>query len=234
MAGKTAALILFILTSHDQLANTGKKTGWYLSEVAHPYHVLSPHFEIIWASPNGGEAPLDPSSIEAAKDDKIAQDFLKDATATKAWHNTIKISEVASRVNELSAVFYPGGHGPVFDLVNNKDAQDITAKVYEAGGVVGAVCHGSAALANIKLSSGDLLVKGKNVTGFTNAEEEIAGLTKALPVLLEDELKKAGGKFSNASQAWGEHVVVDGKLVTGQNPASASALAERIKELLSK
>lgn len=222
--------ILFVLTSHNQLGDTGKPTGWYLPELAHPYHVLHNKANITVASPKGGEAPLDPASVEAAKDD-VSVNFLKNDE--KVWKTTQKLSDFAGKANDFDAIFYVGGHGPMFDLANDPTSQQIIKEFWEAGKIVSAVCHAPAVFYNVKLSDGSLLVAGKEVTAFTNAEEEQVGLTKAVPFLPEDALQKAsGGKFVKADQPWGEKVVVSGKLITGQNPASATGVGEAIAKAL--
>ncbi|KAI1311868.1 hypothetical protein EDD11_003306 [Mortierella claussenii] len=221
--------ILFILTSHDQLGDTGKKTGWYAEEVAEPAIVLTNYgYEVIYASPKGGKAPLDPSSLEAAKDNKAVQNFLNDKDITHKIDTTHKVEEFVGRENEFAAIVYPGGYGPMFDLEHNEAALKITAAAYEAGKVVGAVCHGPIALTDVKLSDGTLLVKGKNVTGFSDDEEKAVGLEHAVPTLLESKLKKIGANYQKADKPWGEKVVTDGRVVTGQNPASARGLGEAI------
>ncbi|KAG0358089.1 class I glutamine amidotransferase-like protein [Gamsiella multidivaricata] len=221
--------ILFILTSHDQLGDTGKKTGWYAEEVAEPADILTKYgYEIVFASPKGGKAPLDPSSIEAAKDNKTVKDFLNDKNIIHKIDNTHKIEEFIGKESEFAAVVYPGGHGPMFDLEHNEAALKVTAAAYEAGKVVAAVCHGPIALTDVKLSDGTLLVQGKNVTGFSDDEERSSKLDHAIPTLLESKLKKIGAKYQKADEQWGVKVVTDGRIVTGQNPASAPGFGEAI------
>ncbi|KAG0324019.1 hypothetical protein BG004_003555 [Podila humilis] len=227
--------ILFILTSHDQLGNTGNKTGWYAEEVAEPATILTNHgYEIVFASPKGGKAPLDPSSVEAAKDNKIVQDFLSNKYFQHKVDSTHKIEEFVGREAQFAAVVYPGGHGPMqsvvkaFDLEHDEAALKVTAAAYEAGKVVGAVCHGPIALTDVKLSDGTLLVKGKNVTGFSDAEETEVKLEHAVPTLLETKFKKIGALYTKADKNWGAKVVTDGRIVTGQNPASAKPFGEAI------
>ena len=201
--------------------------------MAHPYHVLSPHTSITVASPHGGEAPLDPSSVEAFKEDKQSTDFL--STKSDVWKNTEKLSNV--KASDYDAIFYVGGHGPMFDLATDSTSQKLIADAYESGKVVAAVCHGPAAFVNVKLSNGKHLLDGVPVTGFSNEEEEQAGLVDAMPFLLEDGLKKAGGTYEKASAAWGPKVVSGGeggRIVTGQNPASAAGIGEEILKALRK
>lgn len=233
----TKGTLLFILTSHSQLGTTGKTTGYYLPEVAHPLHVLSKHYNIRYATPLGGKSPLDPSSLEAFRDDPTCKEFLNNAKVTAALENTEKLSDLsAADIDQLVGVFFPGGHGPMFDLADNKEAANIVAKVYERGGVVGAVCHGPAGLVNVKVNNGErYLVDGHDVTGFSNAEEDQVQLSSQMPFMLEDRLREHGGKYSKAAEPWGEHVVGKGtRLLTGQNPASSFAVANAIVEALAK
>ncbi|AEO60895.1 hypothetical protein MYCTH_2310610 [Thermothelomyces thermophilus ATCC 42464] len=230
--------ILIVLTSHDKLGDTGKPTGWYLSELAHPYSVFASHgFTITLASPAGGPAPLDPSSIEAAaaSSDAVSQSFLAEQRAL--WESTEPLASFVGRAAEFAAVFFPGGHGPMFDLATDPTSQALVREFAAAGKVLAAVCHGPAALANVRTGgddagqAGEFLLRGRRVTGFTNAEEAAVGLDRAVPFLLEDRLRElvgSEGAFEKADADWGEKVVVDGKLITGQNPASATALAEAI------
>ncbi|MCJ1293374.1 hypothetical protein MMC34_004928 [Xylographa carneopallida] len=223
--------VLFVLTSHNKLGDTGKPTGWYLPEFAHPYDVLAPHTHITIASPAGGEAPLDPSSID--KTDKSAAAFLEHKEAL--WKQTEKLASFVGRAKEFDAIFYVGGHGPMFDLAKDETSHKVIREFYEAGRIVAAVCHGPAALVNAKLSDGSYLIGGSPVTGFSNDEEEAVGLTSAMPFPLETELNKhSGGNFQKAKEAWGEKVVVGkgGRLITGQNPASAKAVGEAIYEAI--
>lgn len=225
-----APKILFVLTSHNKLGNLDKPTGWYLPELAHPYHVLRNKAEITVASPAGGEAPLDPSSVEAAKDD-VSVNFLNNDQ--QVWKNTQKLDSFVGKAKDFDAIFYVGGHGPMFDLVDNPTSQQLIREFWEADKVVAAVCHAPAVLYGVKLSDGSLLVAGKEVTAFTNAEEEQVGLTDALPFLPENALQKAsGGKFVKAAEPWGAKVAVVGKLITGQNPASATGVGEAIAKAL--
>ena len=198
-------------------------------EFAHPYQVLAPHAQIIVASPAGGEAPLDPSSVEMFKDDKASTDFLN--TKEAIWKSTEKLSKFVGHAQDFDAIFYVGGHGPMFDLATDQNSLQIIREFYEAGRIVSAVCHGPAVLVNAKLSNGIYVIDGASVTGFSNTEEEAVGLTSAMPFSLEDELNKAsGGKFVKADEDWGEKVVVanGGKLITGQNPASAAGVGKAI------
>lgn len=222
-----APKILVVLTSHNKLGSLDKPTGWFLPEFSHPYDVLSAkNAEFTVVSPKGGEAPLDPASVEFSKGDAGALDFHENKKSL--WQNTQTISSVLGRINEFDAVFYPGGHGPVFDLVTDKDSIQLIQDFWTAGKPVAAVCHGPVVLVNVKDASGEPLVKGKTVTGFSDAEEEAAQLTAAVPLLLETELVKKGAKFEKAPELFGAKVVVDGKLITGQNPASAKGVGEAL------
>lgn len=218
--------VLIVLSSHSELGNTGKKTGWYLSEFAHPYKVLhDAGVSITVASPAGGAAPLDPSSIETAKDDPVSVDFHHNNSAL--WEVTEKVSNFLGKADEFDAIFFPGGHGPMFDLPIDEDSQKLIAEFWDKQKVVSAVCHGPAAFVNVKLGNGQLLLKDKKVTGFSNSEEDAVGLSKAVPFLLEDKLKEAGARYEKAED-WGVKVIADGKLITGQNPASAHGIGEAI------
>jgi len=224
-----APKVLVILTSHDKIDALGKPTGWFLPEFAHPYAVLAPHTEIIVASPKGGEAPLDQGSVEAYKEDASSVDFLKNKSSI--WKNTEKLENFLGRANEFDALFVPGGHGPMYDLATDPTSQKVIAEFASANKIVAAVCHGPAAFINVKLPSGEYLLSGAKVTGFSNAEETAVGLMEAMPFSLEDKLNAAsGGKFEKASEDWGDHVVVErgGKLITGQNPASATSTGKAI------
>jgi len=215
------------------MGETGKPTGWYLPEFAHPYEILKDHVQITIASPNGGEAPLDPSAVEASKDDKVSINFLKNNK--ELWNNTEKLDKFLGHAGEFEAIFFVGGHGPMWDLANDSTSHRLINEFYDHNKIVSAVCHGPAALAHVKLSSGDYLLHGHSVTGFSNSEEDAMGLTAAMPFKLEDALNTAsGGKFVKASQDWGEKVVIarGGKLITGQNPASASGVGQAIYDVI--
>ncbi|CAG8958306.1 hypothetical protein HYFRA_00000661 [Hymenoscyphus fraxineus] len=225
--------VLFVLTSHDKMGDTGKPTGWYLPEFAHPYEILAPHVSITVASPNGGAAPLDPASVDASKDDPISVNFLKERESL--WKQTNKLSSFLGRAGDFDAIFFVGGHGPMFDLSTDETSHKLINEFYTHNKLISAVCHGQAALINVKVSGGGFLLDGQSVTGFSNTEEEAVGLTKAVPFSLEDKLNEAtGGKYEKAASDWGANVVVSrgGKLMTGQNPASAGPLGEAIKKAL--
>jgi putative intracellular protease/amidase len=226
----TQKQILFIVTNHSDLGSTGKKTGYWISEVAHPYNYLKQHYKIVFASPLGGKSPVDPGSVEAHKDDEEVKRFLADKQVQNQLENTLKLDSI--RVSDFVAILYPGGHGPMYDLANDARSHQICREAYELGKPVAALCHGPAAIANVKLSNGSFMVHGKRVTGFANSEEDAVQLSAFMPFLLEDVLKQNGGVYEKAEN-WQEYVVVDGNLLTGQNPASASLLAKKMHEILS-
>jgi putative intracellular protease/amidase len=216
--------VLIVVTSHSELGATGVKTGYYLSEVAHPYHEFKKAgFKVDIASIKGGKAPVDPKSLNLK--DLVNKEFWENDHGEKILSETLKLSEV--NASDYGVVFFAGGHGAMWDFSNATEVSDVSAAIYDKGGIVAAVCHGPAALVNIKLKNGDYLVKGIELTAFSNAEEEAAGLTKIMPFLLETKLVERGAKFSKAD-LWQEKVVVSQRLVTGQNPASAAAVAKAI------
>ncbi|EMC95448.1 hypothetical protein BAUCODRAFT_73057 [Baudoinia panamericana UAMH 10762] len=221
--------ILVVLSSHDKLGDTGKQTGWYLPEFAHPYYKLEGKADMTIISPKGGAAPLDPSSVEMFKEDAEASKFLKEKEAL--WTNTDKLSNYLGKADQYDGIFYVGGHGPMFDLATDSDSQQLIKEFYEAGKVTSAVCHGPAAFVNVKLSDGSYLVKDQEITAFTNTEEDQVGLSSAMPFMLETKLQENGAKIVKADQPWGVKVVQSGKggkLITGQNPASAAGIGEAI------
>jgi putative intracellular protease/amidase len=220
---------LIVVTSHDRLGNTGKHTGYYLPEVTHPYYaLLDAGVAVDIASPQGGAAPMDPSSGDR-KDPANARFLDTQADRDKAAH-TIRLADVAP--STYDAILFAGGHGTMWDFREDRDVQRLAAAIHDAGGVVAAVCHGPAALVDVRLSSGDYLVAGKRVTGFSNDEEEAAKLTAVVPFLLESALVERGGRYQKADGLWKEHVVTDGRLVTGQNPASAAGVGRAVAELI--
>lgn len=215
--------ILMVLTSHDTLGNTGKKTGFWLEEFAAPYYVFKDAgADITLASPNGGQPPLDPKSDEADSQTEATRHFKKDVSAQSALANTVKLSEVSPA--DYDALFYPGGHGPLWDLAEDRDSIRLIETMYAAGKPVAAVCHAPGVLRHAKTADGAPLVQGKKVTGFTNTEEAAVQLTDIVPFLVQDELQKNGGQYSKGAD-WHPHVVVDGNLITGQNPASSEPAA---------
>jgi putative intracellular protease/amidase len=222
--------ILIVLTSHDQLGNTGKKTGFWLEELAAPYYVLKDAgAEITLASPKGGQPPLDPKSDQPENQTELTKRFNADAAAKRELANTRKLSEASAA--EFDAIFYPGGHGPMWDMPDNATSIALIESFVKADKPVGAVCHAPVALVNVRGKDGGYLVKGKRVAGFTNEEEEAVGLTKVVPFLLEDRLKERGSIYSKVAN-WVPYIQVDGKLVTGQNPASSGPAAEALLKLL--
>ncbi|KAF3917327.1 hypothetical protein ABW21_db0200269 [Orbilia brochopaga] len=225
--------VLIVLSSHSELGDTGKKTGWYLPEFAHPYYEIEPYADITVVSPKGGEAPLDQGSVEAFKEDGPSVRFL--AEKTELWKNTAVLADFLGRAEEFDAIFYVGGHAPMFDLATDSNSIALIREFYEKGKIIGAVCHGPAALVNVKLSSGEHLLQGQPVTAFSNAEEDIVQATAAMPFALETELAKSSdGKYEKAAEPFGPHVAVGhgGRLLTGQNPASATPLGKELAKQL--
>lgn len=222
--------ILIVLTSHDRLGDTGKKTGFWLEEFAAPYYVLKDAgATITLASPKGGRPPLDPKSDLPENQTESTQRFRKDRAAQTELAHTKKLSDVSAA--GFDAVFYPGGHGPMWDMPDNATSIALIEAFVKADKPVGAVCHAPVALVNVRGKDGEYLIKRKRVTGFTNAEEAAAGLTAVVPFLLEDRLKERGCLYSSGAD-WAPHVQVDGKLVTGQNPASSVPAAEELLKLI--
>ncbi|MFZ3389824.1 MULTISPECIES: type 1 glutamine amidotransferase domain-containing protein [Buttiauxella] len=222
--------ILMVLTSHNQLGNTGKPTGFWLEEFAAPYYVFhDAGLKITLASPKGGQPPLDPKSDEPDAQTDDTRRFRSDTAAQKLLANTEKLENI--HADDFDAVFYPGGHGPLWDLAEDGHSIKLIEQFWAAGKPVAAVCHAPGVLRKVTKPDGSPLVKGKRVTGFTNSEEEGVGLTSVVPFLVEDELKKAGGLYERTDD-WGEYAVVDGHLVTGQNPASSAIAAEELLKLL--
>ena len=218
--------ILIVLTSHDQLGDTGRKTGFWLEELAAPYYVFKDAgWEITLASPKGGQPPLDPKSNEPDFQTEMTRRFEADAEANKALANTVKLADVSS--DDFDTVFYPGGHGPMWDLAESKDSAGLLESFIAASKPVALVCHAPAALRHVKTPDGRLLIEGKKVAGFTNSEEAAVGLTEVVPFLLEDDLKAKGGLYSSGPD-WAPHIVQDGLLITGQNPASSTGAAQRL------
>lgn len=224
--------ILMVLTSHDTLGDTGRKTGFWLEEFAAPYYVFhDAGLDITLASPKGGQPPLDPVSDAPDAQTKDTERFRHDVQAQQLLANTHRLSDVNAA--DFDAVFYPGGHGPLWDLASNARSIALIEAFWAEGKPVGAVCHAPGVLHRARKPDGALLVQGKRVTGFTNSEEEAVGLTKVVPFLVEDALKQAGGQFER-TEDWGAFAIVDGHLVTGQNPASSAAAAQEILKLLNQ
>ena len=218
--------ILMVLTSHDQLGDTGKKTGFWLEEFAAPYYVFKDaDAKITLVSPKGGQPPLDPKSDAPDAQTESTKRFKADADAQKMLATTGKLADV--KAADYDAVFYPGGHGPLWDLAQDADSLKLIESMLQADKTVAAVCHAPGVLWRAKSADGASVVKGKKVTGFTNTEEEASGLTKVVPFLVQDELTKSGGDYSKAGD-WQPYVVTDGALITGQNPASSEPAARAV------
>ena len=222
--------VLLVLTSHDQLGNTGEKTGFWLEELAAPFYVLKDAgAAITLASPKGGQPPLDPKSDLPENQTELTNRFRADASANAQLANTKKLAEMSAE--DFDAVFYPGGHGPMWDMPGNATSIGLIESFVRADKPVAAVCHAPVAFTNVRGKDGEYLVKGKRVTGFSNEEEAAVHLENVVPFLLEDRLKERGGIYSKAAN-WVPHVQVDGLLVTGQNPASSAPGAEALLKLL--
>src|SRR5665811_514220 len=223
--------ILIVLTSHDQLGDTGKKTGFWLEEFAAPYYVFKDAgAAITLASPKGGQPPLDPKSDLAENLTELTKRFRTDSAAQAELAKTKKLADVSAA--DFDAVFYPGGHGPMWDMPDNPTSIALIEAFVAADKPVAAVCHAPIALKNVRTTDGELLVKGRDVTGFSNSEEAAVGLTDVVPELLEDVLKADGGNYRKGDEDFAPYVVVDGKLVTGQNPASSTPAATKLLGLL--
>jgi putative intracellular protease/amidase/catechol 2,3-dioxygenase-like lactoylglutathione lyase family enzyme len=221
--------ILMVLTSHDQLGNTGRKTGVWLEEFAAPYFVFrDAGVELTLASPLGGQPPIDPKSDLPENQTPAMARYKKDKAAQEAFANTVKLSSVKS--DDFDTVFYPGGHGPMWDLAEDKDSVALLESFYNSGKPIALVCHSPGVLRHVTYK-GEPLVKGKRVTGFTNGEEEDAGLTKVVPFLVEDELLRLGATFEKKAN-WQPFSITDGRLVTGQNPASSTSAAQALMTLM--
>lgn len=222
--------VLIVLTSHSELGNTGEKTGFWVEEFAAPYYVMQEAgANITLASPAGGQPPIDPKSTEPDAQTEATKRYYNDEELQQKVATTKKLSEVSAE--DFDAVFYPGGHGPMWDLYNDENSIRLIQNFWKSNKPVAAVCHAPAALLNVKGEDGEPLVKGKKVTSFTNTEEEGVQLTDVVPYLLEDELKAKGGQYSKGDD-WSEYVVKDGLLITGQNPASSEKAAEELVALL--
>jgi len=218
--------ILMVLTSHDRLGDTGKKTGFWLEEFAAPYYVFKDAgAEVTLASPKGGQPPLDPKSDAPDAQTEATRRFKADPVAQAALASTRTLSSVSG--DGFDAVFYPGGHGPLWDLAEDANSVALIESMMAAGKTVSAVCHAPGVLRRVRTKDGSPLVKGRQVTGFANTEEEAAQLTQVVPFLVEDMLVDSGGRYSKGPD-WRPHVVTDGKLITGQNPASSEPAARAV------
>jgi putative intracellular protease/amidase len=221
--------ILMVLTSHDTLGNTGRKTGFWLEEFVAPYYTfLDGGAAGTVASPKGGQPPLDPVSDTPEGQTDLTRRFKRDTAAQAVLANTVKLSDM--KASDYDAVFYPGGHGPMWDLAEDPHSIALIESFYNSGKPVAAICHAPGVLRHVTFQ-GQPIVKGKRVAGFTNSEEEAVSLTKVVPFLVEDELKRLGGLYEKAAD-WASFVVTDGRLVTGQNPASSKAGAAALLQLL--
>lgn len=222
--------ILMVLTSHDQMGDTGHKTGFWLEEFTAPYYVFrDAGANITLASPKGGQPPVDPNSEADDAQTDTTRRFAEDAEGKAALASTKKLSEVS--MGDFDAIFYPGGHGPLWDLANDAQSIALIKDAYAQDKVIGAVCHAPAVFKNVDIEPGKNLVSGRKVTGFSNSEEEAVGLTNVVPFLLEDELKAKGGDYSREGD-FAPYTIVDGKLITGQNPPSSEGTAEAVLKAL--
>lgn len=222
--------VLMVLTSHDRLGDTGKKTGFWLEEFAAPYYVFKDAgVDVALVSPKGGQPPLDPKSDEPDAQTPATERFRKDPDAQKALAHTGRLADV--QASEYDAVFYPGGHGPLWDLAEDHDSIALIESTYAAVKPVALVCHAPGVLRHAKGIDEAPLVRSRRVTGFTNSEEAAVGLTDVVPFLVEDMLKANGGRYEKKAD-WASHVITDGNLVTGQNPASSEAAAKAVLTLL--
>lgn len=224
--------ILLVLTSHDQLGNTGHKTGFWLEEFASPYYVFKDAgAQITLASPKGGQPPIDPKSDAPDAQTAATRRFAEDAEAQQLLATSLPLAQV--RAEDFDALFYPGGHGPLWDLAEDSTSIALIERFIALGKPVGAVCHAPGVLRHVKAADGTPLVRGKRVTGFSNSEEDAVALTDVVPFLVEDMLNAHGGVYGRAAD-WHSHVEVDGLLVTGQNPASSDASAEALLTLVER
>jgi putative intracellular protease/amidase len=222
--------VLMVLTSHDQLGNTGKKTGFWLEEFAAPYYTFKDAgADVVLASPAGGQPPLDPKSDQPEFQTEYTARFKSDLAAQQALASTVTLDSVTQA--DFDTVFYPGGHGPLWDLAESATSIALIEAFERAGKPIGFVCHAPGALRHVKAASGEPLIKNRRVTGFTNSEEEGVGLTEVVPFLIEDEFKALGARYEKGSD-WASFIVEDGLLVTGQNPASSEAVATALLKLL--
>jgi putative intracellular protease/amidase len=218
--------VLMVLTSHDQLGNTGLKTGFWLEEFAAPYYTFKDAgADVVLASPAGGQPPLDPKSELPEFQTEMTHRFNADPAAQKALATTVKLDTVSE--HDFDTVFYPGGHGPMWDLAESRLSISLIESFERAGKPVGFVCHAPAALRHVKAANGEPLIKGRRVTGFTNGEEEGVKLTDVVPFLIEDEFQRLGGHYEKGPD-WHPFVIEDGKLITGQNPASSEGVAKAL------
>jgi putative intracellular protease/amidase len=224
--------VLIVLTSHDKLGDTGNKTGFWLEELAAPYYVFKDaNIDITIASPKGGRPPLDPKSDDPSMQTDATKRFKTDQEANKQLSQSLKLSDLNE--SDYDAIFYPGGHGPLWDLVSDENSIRLIKDFWNAGKPVSAVCHAPIVLANVKDSSGEFIIKGLEVTGFTNSEEDAVQLTNIVPLLVEDTMIDRGAKYLKSSD-WSVHTIQDKNLITGQNPASSEEVANLVLKALNK
>lgn len=224
--------VLVVLPSHDQLGNTGQKTGFWLEEFTDPYYkFIDSGYEVTIASPRGGKPPVDPKSTQKENQSESTKRFEKDKSAQAKLENTLVLSQVSA--SDYDTLFLPGGHGPMWDLSSDGNMKEIVEDFYSDKKIVSAVCHGPAGLLQATDRNGNSILKGKKITGFTNNEESAVGLTKAVPFSLENRMKELGGRFEKG-QDFKPFIVSDGQLITGQNPKSALPAAEKVVEILGK
>ncbi|MGJ1408523.1 type 1 glutamine amidotransferase domain-containing protein [Sphingobacterium thalpophilum] len=232
MGKKQNLKVLIVLTSHDQLGDTGTKTGFWIEEFAAPYYVMAEAgVDLTLASPKGGKPPVDPKSALPEFQTEATKRFDEDKELQFKLEHTLVLNQI--KEDEYDAIFYPGGHGPLWDLANDRDSIALIEAFWRHGKPVAAVCHAPGIFRFVKDAHGVPLVKDKNVTGFSNTEEEAVQLTQVVPFLVEDELKKLGGRYSKGAD-WSNHVVIDGSLITGQNPQSSEDTARELLSLLMK
>lgn len=229
---ETSMRIAMVLTSHSELGNTGEKTGFWLEEFAAPYYAfVDAGADVVIAAPAPGQPPIDPRSQSSESQTEVTKRFQNDAAAQAKLSNPIRLEQIS--VADTDALFFPGGHGPMWDLANSDACAKLVEAFYSQDKVIGAVCHGPAALVKAQTPEGHSILQGKQVTGFTNAEEKAVELDQVVPFALETRMRELGGEFSQA-ETFEPHVVTDGKLVTGQNPPSSAPIAEAIVKLLSQ
>ncbi|PFH49135.1 hypothetical protein AMATHDRAFT_148332 [Amanita thiersii Skay4041] len=223
--------VLFVFTSVNKTP-AGSPTGWFLPEAAHPYYILAQHATIDFAAVEGPNPPIFEQSIELFSEDKVCIRFLNNNSIKAKLANAKKLTEVNAQ--DYDAIYYVGGHGPSFDLYKDSTNIKLASQFYQAGKVIGATCHGPAALLRVTDASGKPIIGGRTLTAFSNEEEELVGMTNNIPFTLEDKIPELGGKYEKATEPWGAKVVVDGNLITGQNPGSSVPLAEEMLKALQK
>lgn len=224
--------VLFVLTSHNELGNTGKKTGFWIEEFATPYYFFKDkNIEVVIATPKGGQAPIDPKSTEDGFQTESTKRYFTDTNAQLALSKTVKLSAVHHK--QFDAIFYPGGHGPMWDLVSDANSIALIQSFYNQGKPIAFVCHGPAALVNVKDQQGAYLIKDKKIASFTNTEEEAVQLTAVVPFSLEDRLKERGAIYQKGHD-WSSFTLTDGLILTGQNPQSSKEVAQKLFDMITK